>query len=301
MNVFNYLTFFFATINAIHLSYQPPNGMGISWYTSENIHEPTLKLFSSQTDDTPIQTVLCRTVGGIRYYMHHCIVSDLQYQIIYFYQLTDNANNYYKSSEIKLQFQMVNPEKTSFTIMQIGDTGIDTKLLDAIHKRTTNIETDFDLLFHLGDISYADDRDKVGKNPDYITNWTKFADMISNTTSIKPYMVCPGNHDITCHMYGDLLCPDELRNFTTFRNWFQMPNSIGPNLWYSFDYGEAHFTFINTESDYPNAPTTPKTIFNPSGGGFGDQIKWLKNDLSKTNKKMENCVRTSSYIYSNLG
>ena len=54
------------------------------------------------------------------------------------------------------------------------------------------------------------------------------------------YHVCPGNHDITCHDYGDEFCPEELRNFSVYRQWFNMPSSVGPNLWHSFDFGNTH-------------------------------------------------------------
>ena len=62
---------------------------------------------------------------------------------------------------------------------------------------------------------------------------------------------------LSCHTFGDEFCPEELRNFSTYRNWFNMPDSIGPNLWYSFNLGPVHFVFINTESDFPGAPSFP--------------------------------------------
>eukprot|EP00494_Astrolonche_serrata_P024556 UN24815 len=232
--------------------------MSISWFSTSKIDpklSPLLKLYSDKSSATPLKTIQCAVINGYEYQVCHCTIPDLTYDTVYYYVLLNSKTEVYlENSENRLDFTMVNPLKSSVTILQIGDSGIKTKLLDNIAKRMDHLETDFDLMLHLGDISYADDYDLFGKNPDYVTNWAKFSTMVSNITSSKPYMVCPGNHDVTCHTYGDEFCPQELRNFTTYRNWFNMPDSVGPKLWYSFDYGDAHFTFINTESDFPGCP-----------------------------------------------
>ena len=51
------------------------------------------------------------------------------------------------------------------------------------------------------------------------------------------------------------------------------------NMWTSFDYANAHFISIDTETDYPHAPEGVDTIF--KAGGFGDQLAWLEQDLAK--------------------
>lgn len=54
--------------------------------------------------------------------------------------------------------------------------------------------------------------------------------------------------------------------------------SIRPdNLWFSYDYGMAHFIHIDTETDYPDAPMGPGTFY--GAGPFGDQLAWLEADL----------------------
>lgn len=35
----------------------------------------------------------------------------------------------------------------------------------------------------------------------------------------------------------------------------------GTNMWYSFDFGSAHFISIDTETDYPHSPEGKDTIF----------------------------------------
>jgi hypothetical protein len=54
------------------------------------------------------------------------------------------------------------------------------------------------------------------------------------------------------------------------------------NMWYSFDYGMAHFIALNTETDYPNAKSGPGSWLNsPNFKGTQAQIDWLKSDLTK--------------------
>lgn len=48
---------------------------------------------------------------------------------------------------------------------------------------------------------------------------------------------------------------------------------------YSFNFGSAHFVSVNTETDYPEAPNDKFSIGGVGNGGFGDQLRWLEEDL----------------------
>ena len=96
------------------------------------------------------------------------------------------------------------------------------------------------LLMHVGDISYADDNEPPGDNPQYEPITDKFFGLIELLATRAPYLVTPGNHDVTCHIKGDAGCPAYLRNFTVFQHRWRMPGveSEGVNnLWYSLDIG----------------------------------------------------------------
>jgi len=55
------------------------------------------------------------------------------------------------------------------------------------------------------------------------------------------------------------------------------------NLWYSFDYGLAHFIIINTETDFSGAPADPHNKLNGENFALnGTQLKRLKADLQVT-------------------
>mgnify|MGYP002229734706 FL=1 len=60
---------------------------------------------------------------------------------------------------------------------------------------------------------------------------------------------------------------------------FKLPtngNDKYQNQYYSFDYGDVHFTVINTQDD-EMAEFEPDLL--------NEQIKWLENDLATTDKK----------------
>eukprot|EP00976_Prorocentrum_cordatum_P008540 170577-Prorocentrum_minimum.AAC.1 len=57
------------------------------------------------------------------------------------------------------------------------------------------------------------------------------------------------------------------------------------NMWYSFNYGLAHFVALNTETDYKGAPEGLRgdSGFIPAGGfgRDGELLAWLEADLAK--------------------
>ncbi|KUI72504.1 Acid phosphatase [Cytospora mali] len=117
----------------------------------------------------------------------------------------------------------------------------------------------------------------------YESNWDLWQQWTNKITTKIPYMVLPGNHDVTCGEYdgpGNVLtayltdgiangtaaaenltyysCPPSQRNFTAFQHRFRMPGKETGgvnNFWYSFDYGMAHFIALDAETDFANSPS----------------------------------------------
>ena len=58
------------------------------------------------------------------------------------------------------------------------------------------------------------------------------------------------------------------------------------NMWYSFNYGMVHFVSLSSETDYKNSPEGPRTLW--GAGPFGDQLSWLKDDLTRANADRKN-------------
>ena len=51
-----------------------------------------------------------------------------------------------------------------------------------------------------------------------------YQNAIQPFAAAAPYMVAPGNHDVTCHAIGDIGCPQGQRNFSAYRYRFRMPS-----------------------------------------------------------------------------
>lgn len=172
----------------------------------------------------------------------------------------------------------------------------------------------------------------------YESNWDLWQQWIVNITAKVPYMVLPGNHEASCGEFdgpgnpltaylnsnitngtatkSDLTyytCPPSQRNFTAFQNRFRMPGAetggVG-NMWYSFEYGLAHFISLSGETDFAKSPSWPfardlkgnethpteaQTYITDSGpfgpvGNYSDtktyaQYQWLKKDLESIDRK----------------
>jgi len=147
--------------------------------------------------------------------------------------------------------------------------------ISQMHTLTTGGELNW--VWHIGDISYADDFAIVFPEL-YEPIWNMWFDLVEPTTSSVPYMVLPGNHEYSCE---NTVCANYSANFVAYNNRFRVPSvesGSSSNMWYSFDYSNVHFVCIDTETDYPNAP------FNVSD--FGNQLGWLASDLASVNRSV---------------
>ncbi|KAJ6088418.1 acid phosphatase AphA [Penicillium sp. IBT 16267x] len=189
----------------------------------------------------------------------------------------------------------------------------------------------------------------------YETNWDTWQGWMNPITTRTPYMVLPGNHEAACAEFGggkgmmaaylnldekethlpesewDLTyysCPPSQRNFTAFNHRFHMPGGRKPsdgsvgNMWYSFDYGLAHFISLNSETDFPNSPEqpfiadtkgkpvqpSPNETTSTDSGPFGridnndylnrtayQQYQWLREDLASVDREVTPWVIISGH------
>jgi acid phosphatase type 7 len=132
----------------------------------------------------------------------------------------------------------------------IGDLGQTTDSQQTVAH--LKMESDISMIIHAGDLSYADcEQDR----------WDSWSVMVENVSAIKPWMTCPGNHEIEADLDGN--------TFTAYQARFAMPEvkpaqqapSPGEkyccpsaftgyydygSAFYSFDYGLAHVIFLNS-------------------------------------------------------
>ena len=143
---------------------------------------------------------------------------------------------------------------TEFTFLHVSDTQASTKgQFEKWGALTSLLEnTDYDFTIHTGDLT---------DNPDNVEEMDMFYE---NSGSImkKPFIPVAGNHDVkkgtNAELFGEY--------FGTMPG-TQAPLPVTPNTTASFDYGNAHFIILNSESD------------------LDAQVKWLDEELSKTDKK----------------
>lgn len=102
---------------------------------------------------------------------------------------------------------------------------------------------DTDIVFHIGDLSYASG---------YLSQWDQFTSQVEPIASAVPYMVASGNHERdwpdsgsfynTMDSGGECGVPAETM--------FYVPAENRANFWYSTDYGMFRFCIADTEHDW---------------------------------------------------
>lgn len=180
---------------------------------------------------------------------------------------------------------------SAFTAAFVGDMGVNNSA--ATIARLTERASSYEFTTHLGDIGYGDDyhvalRIEPSSGRSYEAVYDLFQQSVEPVAAAAPYMVMVGNHDVSCHILGDVGCPKQQHNFSAYRHRFRMPSAesgASPeahhNMWHSWRAGSVHFVAVSTETDFPGSPTSPLTMVGGgAGGGFGDQLGWLRRDLS---------------------
>lgn len=145
-------------------------------------------------------------------------------------------------------------DKSEFSFLHVSDTQASTGSQFAEWGRLTTLlaDEDYDFTIHTGDIT--DNNDNTAEMDMFYENSGNIMD--------KPFIPVVGNHDQKSTTYAKL-----------FTEYFgnvpgsEAPSPIPSGTTASFDYGNAHFVILNTESDLET------------------QKQWLDEELSKTDKK----------------
>jgi len=177
--------------------------------------------------------------------IHTAIMTNLTAGNVYYYICGDSQSSSWSAEH---NFTAAPQMRQPVTVLLAGDLGT------TPHSQSTidgMMEEQADLVYHVGDMSYAD-----GDN----TVWDTWFDMVEPLSSTLPFMVLPGNHE-------------QYNNFVPFDKLFFMPSvhskSTEGNFYYSFDYSYIHFISLSSESDY-----SPKSV----------QHKWLADDLAAVDR-----------------
>jgi len=257
----------------------------IQYHTNDRVREGTIVEGSSAT---------YATSGSVSWF--HEAVLHVNSSTTYWYIIFESSLDPYLNPH-SFTSQVAAGDSRQINITIIGDVGYfnlgaNGRIFDQIVNGLLSMYQITNFYLHLGDLSYADDIPEISSYPFYETTWNLFQDKMENITANKMYMTVPGNHEATCMQLYDCLCEQndytnitqQYRNFSAYLHRFSMPGSDSnmtfKNMWYSFDYGMAHIVVINTETDFPGAPSGPDTSLN--AGNFapnGTQLTWLAADL----------------------
>ncbi|KAE9277235.1 hypothetical protein PF008_g28900 [Phytophthora fragariae] len=275
-------------------------GMAISWTTFALEKSPAVWIGTSEAKLTLVKNAKIETKT---YYKdedynlinYHAVVSGLEPNTEYFYKVGSSTDKKLQSQVSSFKTARSSGDESPFVVAVYGDMGTEANSV-ASNKYVNDLVGKVDFIYHLGDISYADNDFLTAKTVFgffYEEIFNKFMNSLTNVMRHMAYMVVVGNHEAECHSPTCLLSEskkDQLGNYTAFNARFRMPSpeSGGTlNMWYSYEYGSVHFTTISSETDFPNAPSnayyTKRTY-----GNFGNQLAWLEADLKAAHANRAN-------------
>ncbi|KAK9250497.1 Metallo-dependent phosphatase-like protein [Lipomyces tetrasporus] len=207
----------------------------------------------------------------------------------YYYRVTDQSA-YEKDFHQPKDFYFITAKEagdhSSFSIAAFGDLGI----ITGTTPETAQIpDTFYSTAFSQtspGSVAYTD-----------IMN--SYYDQFVNVTMNTPYLVGPGNHEAECGVAtaNPVNCVAGQQNFTSYRHHFAMPTKdqtegYVQNMWYSWNYGMAHFVQFNTETDFSSAP---EHVYSGPFGTSGQQVAWLEADLAAVDRTVTPWVIVSGH------
>ncbi|TYZ69313.1 hypothetical protein PybrP1_012587 [[Pythium] brassicae (nom. inval.)] len=268
------------------------SGMTVSWATAAATPDAAVWLGTVAdalaVADARVQSASYFSEGDYTLVQHHATLRGLSPSTKYFYKVGSPGDDALQSNVSSFTTARAATDTTTFEVAVYGDAGDGANSASTI-KLVNALAGQVDFIYHIGDISYADD-DFLAPGAllkfGFEQVWNNWTNSLAPAMRTTPYMVVVGNHEAECHSPACAEKATRLRalgNYTAYNARFRMPaNESGGalNMWHSFDHGPLHVTSISTESDFANAPTNQYTAV-AKNGNFGDQLAWLEADLKK--------------------
>ncbi|GJZ20730.1 ABC transporter G family member 17-like protein [Tanacetum coccineum] len=110
-------------------------------------------------------------------------------------------------------------------------------------KQLTADLKNYDIVFHIGDICYANG---------YLSQWDQFTEQVEPIASAVPYMVASGNHERDWPNSGSFYENNDSGGEcgVLAETMFYVPAENRAKFWYSTDYGMFRFCIADTEHDW---------------------------------------------------
>ena len=240
-------------------------GRGFCWFTAQNGNSDLLLLKEGETETgAKHYSGVCRAYR--KQYSHQVAVTDLEPGTVYRYRVGDAQKDLWSDW---CSFR-TDDKDNRFSFLAIADVqaGKREKFLKAANtlRQAQRTLPQSEFTVNLGD--YVNDNTNE--------EWDDFFDTFSFNNQTQTGVPVAGNHD------GNFT---NKFNTNCFKNMFCLDQSVNRALegvYYSFDYGNAHFTVLNTNDMYPMSQA---------------QKNWLVNDVTNSHA-MWNILLMHRSLYS---
>jgi alkaline phosphatase D len=285
------------TPEQIHLTWgeDPTCSVVVSWASAAQAVNPRVHLGGDPKFGRTIHAVQRTYTDGLNgqtVFTYHARIDDLSPDSLHQYSVTsDNDSN--AAQPFTATFRTAPCGRTPFRWTSFGDLatpntawvlsyGQSQYAVQAVEK--------FQPLFHLlnGDLCYAN------LNPTaQPAVWADFGNNNQASASLRPWMPCPGNHEVEFD--------NGPQGFGSYLTRYALPNNGTklPSLFYSFRVGSALFISLQADdviyqdgaafvggpaafvpaASTGNAPIEPGTSFYIHGWSGGEQTRWLEKTL----------------------
>jgi hypothetical protein len=182
--------------------------MAVSWNTKSNTATSIVKygVASGRYD----QASSGSASAYYKTYNHHVVLSALQPSTNYYYIVGDDASGWSKEMHFR-SAPLSNDLRGNFSFIVFGDLGVFNG--DPTKDYIKSISKDVQLVWHAGDVSYADDsflHAGCATKFCYEDTFDTYMSGIEPWASALPYMTSPGNHEAgesihctVCHAFND--------------------------------------------------------------------------------------------------
>jgi hypothetical protein len=289
------------TPEQIHLTFgdDPAKCVFVSWATPAQAIDPRVLLHgkSRETIVHAVQRTYTDGLNGQTVFTYHAKLDGLEAGSDYRYAVTaDNDRN--RAAPFAATFNTAPRGRVPFRWTSYGDlaTPVTSWLLSSPQSRfAVEAVERFEPLFHLlnGDLCYA--------NLNHAAQpavWADFGKNVQVSAANRPWMPCPGNHEIE---FGN-----GAQGFDSYLTRYTLPHNGTPfaGLWYRFQVGSALFISLSADDviyqdsgaflagpgalepapSTGNAPIAPGTSLYIHGYSQGAQTRWLEKTLAEAAK-----------------
>ena len=287
------------TPEQIHITWgeDPASTVHISWASQAQAVNPHVRFGTSAGRErtlAAVQRTYTDGLNGQTVFTYHAKLEGLAPDTVVHYAVTA-SNDSNAAKPFAATFRTARRDRHAFRFTSYGDlaTPVTSWVLSSVQSRyAVQAVERFQPLFHLlnGDLCYAN------LNPaSQPAVWADFGNNIQSSASLRPWMPCPGNHEIEFDNG-----PQGLDSYLTR---FALPHN-GTEFagrWYSFRVGSVFFVSLSSDdviyqdgaafvggpaplqpaASTGNPAIPPGTSFYVRGYSRGVQTRWLEETLAR--------------------